>query len=425
MKKLYPLVLTSSILFGSDFTIEPVGDLQLRYENKTKTYTPLGQSIYKKEKNSYDDSVFGGTFGLKGKYEEFEVASLVYGSKSLQSKESDTLKIEKTIHNNTFDDYAYLGELYLKSTINNHTFTLGRQTKNSSLIDTNHRLTNNSYEALRYQNIQEKSEFEIFYFDKVSSSSLANSVPFNHKYGFLGYGLGFYIDGFADISTHILNKNYDTAGAFHLQGKIGDKANYARVENLFVDNFFDTFYLEGKVSSEPFSFRTALVYQTSVGENVVEKHYGKNLESKLYQGEVEYKKENLSLTYRVAHTPSDTNAIYNGTMLSPFSNKVAWIVGLNTAHGFIADTTSQQIMLLNTINSFRVPFTFVTSYVQYDIGKNNGLQTNPIKTKEFYGHIRAYLSKQLSCVAQYSKVKDIDILTENTEDTRLYLEYKF
>ena len=425
MKKLYPFLLSPSFLLCGDLTIEPVGDLQLRYTNKTNTYTPLGQMYYQKEKTSYDDSVFGGTFGLKGKYEEVEIASLVYGAKNLQSKETDQLKIEKTMYDNSFDDFSYLGELYLKSTIQNHTFTIGRQTKKSSLVDSNHRLTNNSYEALRYQNIQEKSELEIFYFDKMSSSTLANSVPFDHKYGFLGYGLGFDIDGFCDISTHILNKNYDTTGAFHIQGKIGDTENYVKVENLFVDDFFDTFYLEGKVSTEPFSFRTAFAYQTSVGDNVVEKHYGKNLESKLYQGEIKYKKENLSLTYRVVHTSYDKDAIYNGTMLSPFSNKVAWIVGINTAHGFIADTTSQQIMLTNTVLNSFIPFTFATSYMEYDIGKNNGLENQATKTKEFYGHIEAYFSKNLTLTTQYSKVENLDILTKKVKDLKVFLEYKF
>lgn len=109
-----------------------------------------------------------------------------------------------------------------------------------------------------------------------------------------------------------------------------------------------------------------------------------------------YKKENLSLTYRLAYTPFDEDAIYNGTMLSPFSNKVVWILGINAVHEFIPDITSQQIMLTNTVLSSFIPFTFASSYIEYDIGENNEFKNQLTKKVEDMKVFWSINSKYLS-----------------------------
>ena len=425
MKNVFKLLPFPFLLFGEGFEIQPVGNLQYRYVEKSKKFSSLGESVYQTKKVDYEDYIIGGTFGAKSSWQNYEASGLLYGVKRLHTKDENELHIEKILYDNDQNGFGFFGELYLQSNFENSSFSIGRQTKKSALVDSNERVTKNSFEGLKYRRTQNDIDFEVFYFNKIAASTISNSVPFNHKYGFLGYGLGYKIDGFTDISTHILNKDLDTLGALQVQLKVGDVKDYLKMENLFVDNFFDIVSFEGQKSFEKISLRGGFVAQKSVGEDYVEKEYDKKLDSKIFQGEIKYKKELLSLVYRISKTDSNTDAVFNGTLFSPFSNKPAWIVGISTAHSTIADTVAQQLMFVNTFYAGKLPLTLASSYLTYAIGEENGLENKSTNTDEFYTHFQAHLSKNLSLTFQYSKVGNIDIVTTNTEVKKAIVEWKF
>ncbi|MCK9491876.1 MAG: hypothetical protein M0Q24_07280 [Sulfurimonas sp.] len=424
------LFFTSLLLAKQDFTIQPAGIIQLRYDAHHIDYTSLGQQVLKEKEITYNDYIVGGTLGVQASWEGFTLNTLAYGVGRLHSKDENNLKNVKSFYNNDLDGFLYVGELSIKKSFDAHSVTIGRQTYDTPLVNKNFRITQNAYEGLNYSYANGAFNFKSLYFYKIASSTMANNVPFNHKYGFLGYGLGYNSGGYTTLSKHIINKDLATNGAIHFLAKYGEKEQHLSFENLFVDNFFNTLNLTLSYNIENFYIKTGMIYQFSVGDKHIEKHiepaqFGKKLESYHYQLELKYKNEKVQIAYSIASTPSNKNAIYNGTLMSPFSNQASWLVGLNTSHSTIADTLSQKISLLTHTKFYKIPIVFSTAYIRYDIGKNNNLTANAIDTSELYLHLQGYFSKNISAKIQYSYVQNYDPLRYKSFNTKLALEYKF
>ncbi len=265
----------------------------------------------------------------------------------------------------------------------------------------------------------------------MASSSLANNVPFNHKYGFIGYGLGYDTSDFENLSTHLINQDLSTNGAIHFEVKYGEKDSYIAFENLFADNFFNTTNITLAYNLYSFYFKLGLLSQISVGkdhmENYIEEtQQGKNLKAQHYHGQIKYQKDNFIAAYSIAYTPYNEESIYSGTFFSPFSNKPSLVVGMNTNHATIADTTSHKIAALyKGLKAGQIPLVLIGGYINYDIGKHNGLSPDPLDTSEWYFHLQGYFSKSLSTTLRYSYAKNIDPLREKTRSTMFYITYEF
>lgn len=408
-----------------EFTITPAGKVQVRYQAKSKEYTSLGELVHARESISFNDYIFGGTFGVSSSVKGYILNALVYGVARLHPKDAEYLKNEKSFYDNNMNEFAYLGEFNLKKSFGNHTFVLGRQTYKSSLVNDNYRITKNAYEGVRYDYKNEKFSLQTLYFKKIASSTLANNVPFNHKYGFIGYGLGYDTGGFRDVSKHLINKKVQTNGVLHFTLKYGDADSYLSYENLFADNFFNTSNLSLAYRIDNFYLKLGALYQTSIGKKHIQNTIDKKLKSNHFNAHFKYQKEKFKLEYMIAHTPYKKNTIYNGTLYSPFSNNSSLLRGLQTAHAIIADTTSHKIAITDLLKVYKVPLIVSTAYIQYDIGENNGLSPMAIDTSEIYLHLKGYFSKHLSAKIQYSYVKNFDPLSEKTHTLYTVLEYKF
>ncbi|MDY0321502.1 MAG: hypothetical protein RBR23_07215 [Arcobacteraceae bacterium] len=426
MKQLFLLLCSIFVLYAQDVDFIYHGDMSFFNASFAKDYNTLGKIVKQTDKVKYYDSAFGGDIGVSGSYIDTSLYVGVYFSQRLKRRNSNILKNEATLYDEDLNNLHYIGEAYIQQKYNNHIFSIGRQTKNSQLLDGNHRITKNSFEGLRYRYQEDKLDVDIFYFDKVASSTIANSVPFNHKYGFLGYGMGYNVGNFTDISKHILNEDLSTNGAIHADIKYKEDYYDIELENLYVDNFFNTTSLNATLKTQNVFLKLGTIYQTSVGKDYVERKFSKELKSNLYQGELKYQKNDFVALYRASVTPANTDAIYNGTLFSPFSNKAAWIKGFNTSHAFIADTTSQQVLVYNTFrpNAFP-PTTVALSYIRYDIGDKNGDMNYPLDTREKFIQIKSYFSKSLSAKLIYSVIDNVDFITSKTKNTRFICEYVF
>jgi len=426
LKHLFLLFCSIFMAYAQEVNFTPHGDLSLFTANYDKTYNALGESVKKRDGVKYYDSTVGGDVGVASSYLDTSLYVGLYFSQRLKQRNSDTLKNEATLYDEDLNSVHYIGEAYIQQKYNNHKFSVGRQTKQSQLVDENHRITKNSFEGLRYKYQEDKLDVDIFYFDKVASSTIANSVPFNHRYGFLGYGMGYNVGKFTDISKHILNEDLSTNGAIHADIKYKADTYDIELENLYVDNFFNTISLNTTLKTQNVFLKLGTIYQTSVGKDYVEKKFSKELKSNLYQGELKYKKDDFVALYRASITHANTDAVYNGTLFSPFSNKAAWIKGINTAHAFIADTVAQQVLVYNTFRPNALPPTTVAlSYIRYDIGDKNGDVNYPLDTREKFVQIKSYFSKNLSAKLIYSLVDNADLLTSKTKNTRFIVEYVF
>lgn len=431
IKTFISLLSLSVVLFASNsFSIEPVGKTQLRFEDKSKKYNSLGKLVNKEEKLQLNDYIFGGSFGLKSIFNNYELNALLYGVARLKPKDENPLKNEKSFYNNDSHSFLFLGELNLKKSFDNHTITIGRQKYKTHLVYDNYRITNNSYEGLRYDYVYNDFTFQTLYFNKIASSTLANNIPYNHKYGFIGYGLGYNTGQFVDVSQHIMNKDLSTNGVLHFLAKYGDKDNYISFENLFADNFFNTSSLNFAYRLDNFYLKTGALYQTSIGKNHIENHIensqqGKKLKSSHYQVQLKYQKKKLRLEYKLTYTPYHESSIYNGTLYSPFSNNTSYLRGLHTAHAIIADTKSQKFSVTDLIKLHKVPVVLSVAYVAYAIGEKNGLSPTSLDTTEIYLHAKGYFSKHLSAKIQYSHIKNFDPLTAKTNTIYTVIEYNF
>jgi len=431
MKFLTTLFFFGSLLLATNsYSIKPTGTVQLRYDDRNNEYTSLGKQVLREEKVHYNDYIVGGTFGAEALWQDYTLDTLLYGVGRLHKKNENTLKNVNTFYDNDVNEFLYLGELSIKKKFGNHSLRIGRQTYNTPLVNRNFRITQNAYEGINYTYSSNAFDFKSLYFYKVSSSTMANNVPYNHKYGFLGYGLGYNISGFTSISKHIINKDVSTNGAIHFLAKYGKKEQYISLENLYVDNFFNTSNLTLSYNVKNIYLKAGMIYQFSVGQKQIEKHIenaqlNKRLESYHYQLQLKYQNEKFQIAYSISKTPSNKNAIYGGTLMSPFSNQPSWLVGLNTSHATIADTLSQKISATTSTKIYEMPLVLSTAYIKYDIGDANGLTPNAIDTSEWYLHLQGYFSKNMSAKIQYSYVENYDPLTYKSFNTKLALEYKF
>jgi len=364
------LCCVTSIAFAAQsYTITPVGQLQFRFEDKSKDYTPLGALYLQDDGISYSDYIVGGTFGFKSSFDNYDLNSLLYGVGRLKDKDTNSLKNEKTFYANNGDKFLYIGELNIKRDFNTQSITIGRQSYKSNLVNDNYRITKNSYEGLRYDYENQNFTLQSLYFNKIASSTLSNSVPFNHKYGFLGYGFGYDTSGFTTISKHIINKDLSTDGAVHLLARYGKEDKYISFENLLVDDLFNTSSVVFAYNINSIYLKAGAIYQTSIGDNHIEKYIessqqGKSLKAKHYQSKIQYKKNKLKLTYTITYTPYDDDSIYQGTLFSPFSNHASWLRGLNTSHAIIADTVSQKFSITDLVYIDKLPVLLSTAYVK-------------------------------------------------------------
>ena len=282
MLKIALFFIVPVLIFSSEFKTEPIGDLKLYYTDQSKDYSTMGGVVYQVESVDYYDLNLGGSIGLHSFNDNYDVGFLYYFSEQLKDKNTNKLKNESTWYDENQNDLFYLGEIYIKKTFNNQSIKIGRQTIKSTLVDKNNRITSNSYSGIRYKN-KDFYNLDVFYFNKISSSTLSNVIPYNNTYGFLGYGIGYNVGEFIDISKHMINEDRSTFGAIHSELTIPIEKNNIHFENLYVDNFFNTLSLEGTLNINKFFFKLGGVYQHSVGKDFIEQKYGEKLESKILQ----------------------------------------------------------------------------------------------------------------------------------------------
>jgi len=423
---LLALVLSIQALNANDkIDIKPIIDLTIEHRYIQKDYTTLGQNIYGEESSSDGDYIFGGKVGFLSSYENYDLGLAIQGLAKEKDNDEAVEEYQNEILNNNFVGYSYLADAYIQANYENISTKIGRQSYNGSLINKNERITSNSYSGLLLEYKKDDLKIDAFYFNKIAASVLSTEVPQNHTYGILGYGMGYNVGDFTEISEYIIGEKKSTNGAINLNIKYGDDKTYINIENLYVDNFFNTFNLTARLNHKSDDIENSLKFgfitQNEVGDN----HFDANIDSQLYQAQYKFSRNRFYLKYRISQSATNKDAKYNGTLISPFSNRPAWIVGALTAHAFIADTLSQQLLLVNTFYFGSFPLTAIAAHIRYDIGKDNGIQNTEQKTIENYLQFKGYFSKNLTLTTQFSVVKDIDILQEKKKRSRIFLSYKF
>jgi hypothetical protein len=420
----------TSLESNENFSILPKVDLSIFFDENDKDYSSLGKIVKQKESLNYSSSVIGGDFGLSAKTNDLEFVFQGSGTTSIQNRSKDDEKINASYFDNDKKDFIYLSNIYLSKQFNDVNLKIGRQKYNNDLVNLNRRVTTNQYEGIYLDYKNDHFKINSLYFDKLSSSTVANNVPFNHDYGVMGYGKGYKIGEFVSISEHISNKDYDTNGAIVSDITYGDLNNNINIQNLYVDNFFDTFDISSKLNFAYGDFnitpRIGYIKQVDVGENYYSYDYDyKKIDASMYQSSLRFKYKNIFTTFNYASSSSHKDSVQNGTFISPFSNKLGWIVGTQTTHSFIADTISKEFLAGVNFDILDKKSVFVISSINYDIGANNGLINGSLDTKEKYIFLNTIMNKNLNLTLQYSITKNVDLITENSNNLRAFVNYNF
>lgn len=419
-----------SLEASDDLKISPKIDSSIYFDKNIKDYTTLGKIVKKQESLNNSNSAIGGEFGFNILRNDLELVLQGSGITSLQNRSKDDEKINSVYFDNDKKDFFYLSNIYLSKQYESVNLKVGRQKYDNELVNSNKRAISNQYEGIYLDYKKNLLKINSFYFNKVASSSLSNVIPFDHDYGALGYGKGYKIGEFVTVSEHISNKDYDTNGAIVSDFTFGDLKNNINIQNLYVEDFFNTFDISGKINFvyEDLSFDTKIgfIKQFDVGENYYSYDYNdKKIDANMYQTSLRIKYQNIFTTFNYASSSSDENSLLNGTFVSPFSNKIGWIKGPQTAHSFIADTISKEFLVGINFDIFSKKNIFVISSIYYDIGPNNGLINSNLDTKEKYIYLNTILNKNLNLTFHYSTTKNVDILTKESDNLRIFLNYNF
>jgi hypothetical protein len=420
------IIYISSLIIAIE--IKPKLDLVLRYNTNDEKYTNIGQMLKGVEKVKFDASVVGGDFGVDISYDNFNF--VIQGSSVVDLKnEDDPLKIDTTYFDNDQKEFSYLSNLYISYQNKLSSIRVGRQQYNNNLVNKNKKIISNQYQGIYFDYTKDNYKTNVFYFTKIASSTVANVVPFNHHYGAIGYGMGYNVGNFTDISKHITNVDHNTKGAIVFDGEYSHQGTKINVQNLYVDNFFNTFYLEAKnsykVKQTKVSARVSVIFQKDIGENHFAKKYNnKKINGKMYQGSLNFDYHNLFGSYTYSKTFTDKDAVLNGTIISPFSNKLGWIKGPQTAHAFVANTISRQYLIGTSLTIYKLPIVIVIASNKYNI-KDNFINHTDILTKEDFIHTKLYLSKNLNFVLQYSQGKNLDLQVTKNTNTRAFFSYTY
>lgn len=433
-KKYISIILYIGFLFNLNaddkFSIYPKMDLFVNYESQNLDYSSLGQLVNGVQKNSFSNSIIGGDIGFGINYNNFDLVIKGSGISSLNNLSNNNLKIDSTYFDNNNKEFFYLSNLYLQKNVNNFNFRLGRQEYSNQLVNRNKKIISNQYEGIYFDYAKDNFKIDSMYFKKVAASTISNVVPFNHDYGVLGYGKGFNIAEFVSVSKYISNKEYNTDGALITNLTYGNERNNINLQNLYVDDFFNTTNLNLTLSKEfndlVLSSSLGFIKQVDVGENYLAKDYGnKKIDGKMYQGSLNLEYKHFFASYTRAKTPYNTNAVLNGTIISPFSNELGWICGPQTSHSFIADTVSNQFLIGTGLMIFDTPSLLMAATIDYEIDKNNIMSGLTLHTKEKYIYFESYISDELTFTIQYSDAKNIDLIEKRNKNLRSYINYKF
>lgn|GEM_PF-648146 len=424
------LLFLSSLEANEDSILSPKIDLFIYSDKNDIDYTLLGKIVKQQDSLKYSSSVIGGDFGINLKIDDLEFILQGSGVSSLQNRSKIDEKITAPYFDNDKKDFIYLSNLYLSKQFDNINLKIGRQKYNNELVNSNKRVISNQYEGIYFDYKSDFIKINSLYFNKVASSTLANIVPFNHDYAVFGYGKGFNVGEFVSVSEHISNKDFDTNGAIVTDITYGDLEKSINIQNLYVDDFFNTFDLTGKLNfaynNWGLDTKVGYIKQFDVGENYYSYDYeNKKIDANMYQSSLRVKYQNIFTIFNYSSSFSSNNSILNGTFISPFSNKLGWIKGPQTAHSFIADTISKELLTGINFDTFSKKSTLVISSIYYNIGSDNGLAANSLDTKEKYIYLNTILNKNVNFTFQYSTTKNKDILTNQSNNLRAFLNYNF
>lgn len=422
LKAILPAICGYSLLYAQT-SVAPVGEVKIEHINENTYYNDLGTYYYQKDAKSVHDTTIGGDFGAQVSYENLIFETMIGGSYC----SADENKQKSSYYDLDEDNFIYLSSLNLTYKTDHYNVKGGRFLYSTQLVNANKLINSNAYQGLLLNANFKDLDVDLLYFNKIASSTQAKSVPLNHIYGILGYGMGYKIGEFEDISTHIVGEEKDSNTAVLLKLKYGQSQKIT-LENLYVKDFFNMISLElaskHQFEKSELEIKANHVFQKDIGANYLGESYGKKIDSKFYQFQTQFSHNNKFVRVQYAITPANEDSAFDGAIASPFSNRIGWIKGPLTQHSFISDTKSKAIVFGGKFEIGKLPFYTQFGFLKYDVGEKNSLGV-ALSVYERYLHLSTFFSKELSLSFEVADSYEKDPLKDQEKFLKSYITYKF
>ncbi len=377
------LSLSNAIIAGDD--IKPADTEVLQIEEEKEAFGTLsGQfrtfyidrtytGIVENNRNSlntggyigYDTRAFNGlSLGLKA-----------YGTYGFEIHDGDksTKQYDPSLFGDDFDDYIFLGEVYLNYENGNTDIKIGRQRLDTPLAGADDaRMLPNLFEAAFIANT------DLAYTTLIAGHITKESVgTFGNVYGEAGalsiqsgYGLGYKLGTSGDFATMgeiALGEGTDSDGistiAFIYRGVNGLKF---QAWDYYAYDILNALYLQADYHFSGITASAQYINETDTGDSLAGEVDSNFLGFKLG---TTYK--HLSGYVAYSMTDSSDDAFMNGGIITPWGGMPAFTQAMATRHQFLADTDTSKIALTYDFKDTGLDIKATAFYTSFDIGKQN------------------------------------------------------
>ncbi|MFT7824153.1 MAG: OprD family outer membrane porin [Sulfurimonas sp.] len=323
----------------------------------------------------------GGWIGYETpSWEGLSLVAKAYGTYGFDIHEEDaedagSASYDPSLYGDNFDNYVFLGELYLNYARNNTTFKIGRQRLDTPFAGADDaRMLPNLFEAAVLTNSDiEDTTLILAHVTKESVGTFGNVYPPGALSLQSGYGLGFKegtSGDFADMGEVALGAGTDTdgvtAGALIYKGIEGTTL---QAWNYYAYDILNALYLQADLGwdctlNDAVKMKASAQYinQSDVGDALAG-----SIDANYYGVKLAAAYDALSAYAAYSTTDSDTEGDHG--IITPWGGMPAFTQGMVTRHMFFNDTDAFKVAASYNFKEYGVKAT--AYYAEFDIGTQN------------------------------------------------------
>lgn len=335
--------------------------------------------------NNRNSLAAGGWIGYESPaFSGLTLGAKVYGTYGFDIHDEDadiigSASYDPSLYGDNFDNYAFIGELYLNYAFGHTNIKIGRQRLDTPLAGADDaRMLPNLFEAVVLSNTDiDKTTLIAAHVTKETVGTFGNvygeagALSLQSGYG-LGYKLGTSGE-FADMGEIALGKGTDTDGVTAFA------AIYSGIEGLKLQawdyiawDILNAVYLQADYGwncllSDSVKMKASVQYihQSDIGDALAGE-----VDSDYFAAKLGVSVGGLS-GYAAYSTTGDSEGSMNGGIITPWGGMPAFTQGMVTRHMFFADTDTTKVAATYNFKDTGINLKATAYYVSFDIGASN------------------------------------------------------
>lgn len=338
--------------------------------------------------NNRNSLAMGGYLGYKTPiFGGFNVAIAAYGTYGFDMHDKDadvlgTTSYDPSLYGDRFDNYAFIGQVYINYAFGNTNIKIGRQRLDTPLAGADDaRMLPNLFEAAVVSNTDiQDTTLILAHVTKESVGTFGNVYGAPSPLSLQsGYGLG-YKEGtsgdFVDMGVIALGEGTDTSGVTAIAAIYkGIEGLNLQVWDYYAHDILNAFYLQvdygwNCLLSDGVNMKASAQY---INESDMGDKLAGNVDSNYWALKVAAKAGVLSGYVAYSQTAESDNASMNGGILTPWGGMPAFTQGMVTRHMFFSDTDTWKVAA-----SYKFSYLGIKAsayYAEFDVGQSNTYKT--------------------------------------------------